>query len=141
MVAAAIAWLYSFQLEYSKYFKKPEAESSKVDSTVSALVKEALEDSLGEIRESSFRSIDKSDSFTNDSISIEMTTAPADTEGMIYSRSVQGYYRNALAQARSARHGAHVDLHKRCGVRTYNLKSGPLLVKKRNTFMQFYQAT
>ena len=33
----------------------------------------------------------------------------------------------------------HVDLHKRCGVRTYNLKGGPLLVEKRNAFMLFYQ--
>ena len=34
---------------------------------------------------------------------------------------------------------AHVDLHKRCGVRTYYLKGGSLLLKKRNAFMQFYQ--
>ena len=49
------------------------------------------------------------------------------------------YYKGAPVQARSARHRAHVDLHKRCGFRTYNLKGGPLLFKKRNSFMQFYQ--
>ena len=31
------------------------------------------------------------------------------------------------------------DLHKRCGVRAYYLEGGPLLFKKRNAFIQFYQ--
>ena len=33
----------------------------------------------------------------------------------------------------------HVHLHKRCGDRKYDLKGGPLLVEKRNAFMQFHR--
>ena len=33
----------------------------------------------------------------------------------------------------------HSHMFKRCGVRKYNLKGGPLLAKKQNAFLQFYK--
>ena len=56
-----------------------------------------------------------------------------------YSIERMGILQKRASSSQVRQDGAHVDLHEPCGVRTYNLKGEPLLVKKRNAFMQFYQ--
>ena len=56
-----------------------------------------------------------------------------------FEHNIRDYTWDITATRWSARHEAHVEFQKRCGGRTYNLKGGPQLVKKRNAFIHFYQ--